>query len=122
MAKNVVFDEDSAARIAAAVKWVEQYSLDETQDEETQDDPGADAAARSVIRGMFYGVWGITETADVSYTADNGDENTKTATNYFATVGESETWRNCCIVLVGTEWILIAAQCEDIPPVENVID
>ena len=42
MAKNVVFDEDSAARIAAAVKWVEQYSLDETPDPEEPLPPDAD--------------------------------------------------------------------------------
>jgi hypothetical protein len=36
MSKNVVFDEASAARIAAAVRWVEQFSLDETPD---PDDP-----------------------------------------------------------------------------------
>ncbi|MGA0207729.1 MAG: hypothetical protein ACO3LT_08070 [Ilumatobacteraceae bacterium] len=42
MAKNVVFDEDSAARIAAAVKWVEQYSLDETQDPEEPLPPDSD--------------------------------------------------------------------------------
>lgn len=121
MTKNVVFDEDSASRIAAAVRWVEQFSLDESNDD-PQDDPAAGQGERKIIRGMFYGEWPITESTDVSFTADNGNEGTKTATNYFATVGESETWRNCCIVLVGTEWILIAAQCEDIPPVENVID
>ena len=118
MAKNVVFDEDSAARIAAAVKWVEQYS--------TAEDPPPDETEttepRRIIRGMFYGTWAITAEAEVTFTADNGEQNTKTAVNYFATVGEEETWRNCCIIQAGSEWILIAAQCEDIPPVENVID
>ena len=42
MAKNVVFDEASAARIAAAVKWVEQFSLDETQDPDEPLPPDAD--------------------------------------------------------------------------------
>ena len=112
MAKNVVFDEDSAARIAAAVKWVEQYSLDETTDEETQDDPGADAAASSVIRGTFSGEWAKNTAKDVAFTADNGDSGTKSGVyNYFADVGESGVTSACCIIQAGSEWILIAAEC-----------
>ena len=42
MTRNVVFDEASAARIAAAVKWVEQYSLDETTEQEDTLPPDAD--------------------------------------------------------------------------------
>ena len=112
MAKNVVFDEDSAARIAAAVKWVEQYSLDETTDEETQDDPGADAAARLIIRGSFTGEWSKGSTYTVDFTSDSGEAKTKTAKNYFADVGASGVTSDCCIVLAGSEWVLIAAECE----------
>ena len=49
MAKNVVFDEDSAARIAAAVKWVEQYSTAE----EPPPDEAETTEPRRIIRGMF---------------------------------------------------------------------
>lgn len=122
MAKNVVFDEDSAARIAKAVKWVEQFSLDETTDADDNTDPSADSSARTVIRGQFTGEWGIRTDATVSFVADNGDAGTKTAHNYFATVGAEGETNNCCIILAGSEWILIAAQCEEIPPLENEVD
>lgn len=108
---NVVFDEQSAARIAAAVKWVEQYSLDESTDQNLEDDPSADSAARTVIRGQFTGEWAIRTDATVTFVADNGDASSKTAHNYFATVGADGETNNCCIIKVGSEWILIAAEC-----------
>lgn len=108
---NVVFDEDSAARIAKAVKWVEQYSLDESNDNNNDTDPGADSSTRRIIRGTFSGEWAKNADATVSFTADNGDTGTKTATNYFADVGESGVTSACCIVLAGSEWLLIAAEC-----------
>jgi len=108
---NVVFDEESARRIAAAVKWVEQYSLDETTDPESEDDPAADSAARTVIRGTFSGEWTKGSAKDVDYTPDNGSSSTQSATNYFADVGESGATSACCIIQAGSEWILIAAEC-----------
>jgi hypothetical protein len=121
VAKNVVFDEQSAGRIASAVKWVEQYSLDETPDLEITD-PSADTPASNVIRGQFTGQWDIATDAEVTFVGDNGDTGTRTAHNYFATVGAEGETNNCCIIQAGSEWILIAAQCEEIPPLENVVD
>jgi len=109
---NVVFDEESARRIAAAVKWVEQYSLDETTEPESEDDPAADSAARTVIRGTFSGEWSKGTEKTVNYTADNGDSATQdNVYNYFADVGESGVTSACCIIQAGSEWILIAAEC-----------
>ena len=109
---NVVFDEQSAERIAKAVKWVEQFSTDETTDDNTADDPSADSSARTVIRGTFSGEWAKNTPKDVSFTADNGDSGTKVDVyNYFADVGESGVTSACCIIQAGSEWILIAAEC-----------
>lgn len=107
MAKNVVFDEDSAARIAAAVKWVEQYSTAE----EPPPDETETTEPRRIIRGTFTGEWLKGDTASVNFVADNGDSNQKDATNYFADVGESGVTSACCIVQAGSEWLLIAAEC-----------
>lgn len=119
MAKNVVFDEQSAARIAAAVKYVEGL---QGGDEEPPVDEVDTTEGRKVIRGQFTGEWGIRTDATVTFVADNGDTGTKTAHNYFATVGAADETNNCCIILAGSEWILIAAQCEEIPPLENEVD
>ena len=121
MAKNVVFDQQSAGRIASAVKWVEQFSLDTSPDLDPTDPAGA-ATGRTVIRGQFTGEWAIRTDATVTFVADNGDTGTKTAHNYFASVGAEGETNNCCIIQAGSEWILIAAQCEEIPPLENVVD
>jgi hypothetical protein len=107
MAKNVVFDEDSAARIASAVRWVEQYSTTEDPPPD-QTDP---TEPRRIILGTFTGTWAKSATASVNFVADNGSSNQKDATNYFADVGESGVTLACCIVLAGSEWILIAAEC-----------
>lgn len=105
MAKNVVFDEDSAARIASAVKWVEQYSTAE----EPPPDETETTEPRRIILGTFTGTWAKGATATVNFVADNGSSNQKDATNYFADVGsEGGTWR-CVIALIGSEWVLISA-------------
>lgn len=108
MARNVVFDEQSAQRIADAVKWVEQYS---TAEDPTPDDPPPSSEPRLIIRGTFTGEWLKGATASVNFVADNGDSNQKDATNHFADVGESGVTSACCIVLAGSEWLLIAAEC-----------
>lgn len=115
---NVVFDEDSAARIAKAVKYVEGLQ----NPEEPGEDEAVEQSGRTVIRGQFSGEWGIRTDATVSFVADNGETKTKTAHNYFATVGAADETNNCCIILAGSEWILIAAQCEEIPPLQNEVD
>lgn len=120
MSKNT-FDDGSVGRIARAVRAIERLGGDRAEppvDYETD----TSATFRQVIRGTFSGVWNIGQTHTVDFTADNGDAKTKDAENYFATVGEENTTRNCVIILVGSEWVLIAAQCEDMPPVENVVD
>lgn len=104
---NVVFDDESAKRIAAAVKYVEGIQNPEDQPaDETSEQTG-----RTVIRGTFTGAWAKGTDKDVSFTADNGDAKTKTATNHFADVGESGVTSACCIIQAGGEWILIAAEC-----------
>lgn len=115
---NVVFDEDSAARIAKAVKYVEGLQ----NPEEPGEDEVVEQSGRTVIRGQFSGEWGIRTDATVSFVADNGETKTKTAHNYFATVGAADETNNCCIIQAGSEWILIAAQCEAIPALENSVD
>lgn len=104
---NVVFDDESAKRIAAAVKYVEALQNPEDQPE----DETSDQTGRTVIRGTFTGEWAKGTEKDVAFTADNGDGKTKTATNYFADVGESGVTSACCIIQAGGEWILIAAEC-----------
>lgn len=114
------FDEQSVKRIGEAVRKVERMGGDRNQPPvqyETQTE-----SFRTVIRGQFTGEWAISTDAEVSFVADNGDTGTKTARNYFATVGATDETNNCCIILAGTEWILIAAQCEEIPPLENSVD
>lgn len=121
---NVVFDEGSAARIAKSVKWTEQFTEkpdgDPLSDTDIAGESGGNAG--TVIRGQFSGEWAIRTDATVSFVADNGDAGTKTAHNYFATVGAAGETNNCCIILAGSEWILIAAQCEEIPALENSVD
>lgn len=115
---NVVFDAASAERIAKAVKYVEGLQ----QPEPPVDGDEDLTAGRTVIRGQFTGEWAIRTDATVTFVADNGDTGTKTAHNYFATVGAEGETNNCCIIQAGSEWILIAAQCEEIPPLENEVD
>jgi len=111
---KVVFDEQSAARIAAAVKWVEQFSLDETTD--------VASSAGPVIRGQFSGKWDIGTDVAVAFIDSDGNSGSQTAHNYFATVGAQDETNNCCIIQAGSEWILVAAQCEEIPPLESEVD
>lgn len=193
MRKNVVFDPGSAERIAAAVKWVEQFYIDESTDPANYDpEPGLDFSTppiivgtfngvwetdteasvtwlssygtvvtpatnyfapvgqanadtvcviglfeklsaeyvllsveqtpQTAIRGQFTGEWPIQTVASVSYVADDGSTSTQQAHNYFASVGAEGETNNCCIIQAGSEWILIAAQCEEIPPLENEVD
>lgn len=105
MAKNVVFDEQSAQRIAAAVKWVEQYSTAE----EPPPDETETTEPRRIIRGTFTGEWAKGDTASVNFVADNGSSNQKDATNYFTTVGSAGGTTDCVIALIGSEWVLISA-------------
>ena len=104
---NVVFDEDSAARIAKAVKYVEGLQNPEEPGEEEI----VEQSGRTVIRGTFLGEWAKNTDATVSFTADNGDTGTRTATNYFADVGTAGESSACCIIQAGGEWLLIAAEC-----------
>ena len=116
MAKNVVFDEDSAARIAAAVKWVEQYSLDETPEQEEPLPPDADTPEAAppdasdfiFLSGTFDGAWSKGAYKNVS-TSSLGTLN---ALNIFADVndaGESDV--SCAVAREGSVWYLIAAEC-----------
>ncbi len=110
MSDKNTFESSSVKRIANAVRAVERMSSERS--EPTVDYPTDTAGTfRTVIRGSFSGEWAAGSDATVSFTADNGETGTKTAHNYFATVGEAGATRNCCIVLAGSEWILIAAEC-----------
>lgn len=115
MAKNVVFDESSAQRIADAVKWVEQYS---TAEEPPPEEPPATSEPRIILRGTFAGEWPKNATASVNFVADNGSSNQKDATNYFDDVGSAGAISECVIALVGTEWILVSfnrqTECEEV--------
>ena len=113
MAVNVVFDTQSAQRIARSVKWTEQFTdpLDGDPLGETDLAGEADGGG-TVIRGTFSGEWAKNTAKDVSFTADNGNGATKADVyNYFADVGESGETSACCIIQAGSEWILIAAEC-----------
>ena len=117
---NVVFDEDSAARIAKAVKYVEGLQ----DPEEPGEEEIVEQSGRTVIRGTFSGEWAKNASATVSFTADNGDTGTKTATNYFADVGTAGSTAECIIMLVGSEWVLVNAdpagstECAELSKVE----
>lgn len=106
MARNVVFDEASAQRIADAVRWVEQYS---TAEDPPPDDPPPSSEPRKIIRGTFTGAWSKGDTASVNFIADNGSSSQKDATNYFTAVGSVGATTDCVIALVGSEWVLISA-------------
>jgi hypothetical protein len=106
---NVVFDEQSAARIAKAVKYVEGLQQPEPP---VVDEEDIGSGGRTVIRGTFSGEWAKNTAKDVLFTADNGNGATKADVyNYFADVGESGETSACCIIQAGSEWILIAAEC-----------
>ena len=101
------FDEQSVKRIGDAVRKVERMGGDRNQppiEYETQTE-----SFRTVIRGQFSGVWAKDTDADVTFTADNGDPKTKTATNYFTDVGTAGNTTDCIIMLVGSEWVLVSA-------------
>lgn len=103
------FDEQSVKRIGEAVRKVERMGGDRNQP--PIEYPAATESFRTVIRGTFSGDWAKGTDKDVNFTADNGDSKTKTATNYFADVGESGVTSACCIIQAGGEWLLIAAEC-----------
>ena len=105
MAKNVVFDEQSAQRIAAAVKWVEQYSTEEPPPVE-ETDPGE---PRRLLVGSFAGAWAKGATKSVGFVADNGEAGSKTATNFFTDVGAPNGTTDCIIGLIGSGWVLVSA-------------
>jgi len=106
---NVVFDTQSAERIAKAVKYVEGLQSDEPPVDDEED---IGSGGRTVIRGTFSGEWAKNTAKDVDFTADNGNGATKADVyNYFADVGESGVTSACCIIQAGSEWILIAAEC-----------
>lgn len=98
---NVVFDEQSAARIAKAVKYVEGLQSDEppVEDEEVIEEP------RRILRGSFAGTWRSGTSKTVAVVADNGEAGTKTATNY----GPDVEGGGCVIVLAGGSWLLVWA-------------
>ena len=121
MAELYGFSGQSAQRIAAAVKKVESMAGDSQQPAYEPETTGTESFKDRHV-GTFSGVWAIGATADVTVTADNGSTYTEEAKNYFASVGAEGETNNCCIIQAGSEWILIAAQCEEIPALENSVD
>lgn len=121
MAKNVVFDEDSAARIAAAVKWVEQFLAvpPASPYDETSILPDT---MRKAIFGRFSGVWDKDSDKTVLFTADDGTEGNKTASNKLMKVGLEGEETECLIIYVGSEWCLSNAKesttCQNLSYVE----
>lgn len=119
---NVVFDERSAARIAAVVKWAEQFMNVQDQLPEPEEYPAPDNSRR-VIKGTFSGEWPKNTAADVEFTADNGSSRTKSDVfNYFTDVGSSNGTTDCVIMQAGTEWVLVSAdpvtECVTVSAVE----
>lgn len=110
--KNVVFDSGSAERIAAAVKWVEQFYLDESKDPANYDpDTGLDFSTPPIIVGTFNGVWATDTQASVTWTSSYGTVVTP-ATNYLAPVGQANEDTVCVIGLfekLTAEYVLLAA-------------
>lgn len=105
MSKNVVFDEDSAARIAAAVRWVEQFSLDETPDPD--DPPPPDSTDSVFMVGTFNGAW--SQGAYKNVTTNNSG--TVSVLNLFADVNDAGDSGVSCAIAKDGSWYLIAAEC-----------
>jgi len=106
MAKNVVFDEESAARIAAAVKWVEQYALDETTEPDPEPPP-PDAVEAVFMVGTFDGAWAQGSYKDVS----TNNSGTLSVMNLFADVNDAGDSGVSCAIAKDGGWYLIAAEC-----------
>ena len=104
MTKNVVFDEDSAARIAAAVRWVEQFSLDETPDPDPPPPPDTDFV---FMIGTFDGSWN--QGATISVTTNRAG--TVSVLNLFADVNDAGDSGVSCAIARAGGWYLIAAEC-----------
>jgi len=94
------------------VKKINGYNAEEYEPPEPEYAPMVDNT-RTIIKGSFAGVWDKGATATVTSEADNGDEFTTEATNYFATVGTAAETKSCLICLVSAEWLLFAAECSD---------
>jgi hypothetical protein len=77
---------------------------------------------RKSIFGRFSGVWDKGQSKEVAFTADDGTENTKTATNKLMRVGLEGEDTDCLIVFVGSEWCLSNAKeptiCQNLSYVE----
>ena len=122
MGKNVVFDEESAARIARAVKIVESWG--ESADEPFIEEPvQALPADRLILQGTFDGVWSVGDKKTVEYVADNGDDKEKhDVENPLQDSGVQGEKTKCIIVRVGPKWILAYAAketvCREISSVE----
>lgn len=105
---NVVFDQQSAERIAKAVKYVEGLQQPEPP---VADEADIGSGGRTVIRGTFTGEWAKNTAKDVAFTADNGDSGTKPDVfNYFTDVGANSATTDCVIMQAGSEWVLVSAE------------
>lgn len=123
--KNVVFDPASAERISAAVKWVEQFYLDESKDPANFDpDPVLDSSTPLIIVGTFNGVWETDTEASVTWTSSYGTVVTP-ATNYLAPVGQANEDTVCVIGLfekLAAEYVLLAAVNDSSPILRGQFD
>lgn len=100
----VKFSRQSAQRIAAAVRHVEQGSRIQPGVEFEHPIPPA-----KVFRiCTFTGTWSKGDAHTVTFL---NQTSTVSALNLFATVGTATATRNCAVAKDGTAWYLIAAEC-----------
>jgi hypothetical protein len=113
MARGVKFSPEDARRIAAATKAYERGNRDSSPVRFRQ--PPDDSDGEQVRLGTVDATWTKGDTATV--TRLNGDgtatdpSETFEATNYFATVTVASGTKKVACGLVGSTWILIAAEC-----------
>lgn len=100
---GVKFSKKDAARIAAAVRKIEQGDRSSSSPSVRASDDGAE-----LVRGTFTGNWAKGATKTVTHATLSAL--TYEAKNYFAALTNATT-KACCIAYVGGEWILIAAEC-----------
>jgi hypothetical protein len=109
MADLYGFSQQSAQRIASAVKKVESMAGDSQQSPYQPETTGSESFVERHI-GKFTGVWAKGQTIDVTLTADNQEEYTEEAKNYFEDVGKDGVESECLILQVKDEWVLVSAE------------
>lgn len=101
----VRFTRESGARIAKAVRRVEQMPNSSTP--VTNDHPMPTLVTFRV--GTFTGSWSKSSSRTVTI---QGSTSTLSAYNFFATLGSATGGPfNCAVIKGGTTWVVVAAEC-----------